>query len=110
MDPVTDFIAIGGITEVKSMLTRTLDFFKHRGITLLMTALTSGPQAPQETEMHVSSLVDTWIDISMEVKNHNRRRLIRVVKSRGMEHSQEARELRMSSHGLSLGTLRNGEE
>jgi circadian clock protein KaiC len=96
---------VGGAEEVKSMLTRILDHLKHRGVTLLMTALTNGSGRLDETEMHVSSLVDTWIALDLERTGNTRRRSIYVVKSRGMEHSHETRELVMSSRGLCLNNV-----
>jgi circadian clock protein KaiC len=104
MDPITNFVTVGDEEEVKSMLTRILDLLKRRGITLLMTALTTG-SAREETEMRVSSMVDSWINLDSEPVGHAHRRTIRVVKSRGMEHSHETRELVMSSSGLSVRDL-----
>lgn len=106
MDPITNFVAVGGVDEVKSMLTRILDHLKHLGVTLLMTALTAGSDALEGTEQHVSSLVDTWIAIDMKLVGNARRRRIYVVKSRGMEHSQETSEMLMSASGLSVVSLR----
>jgi circadian clock protein KaiC len=105
LDPITNFLTVGGAEEVKSMLTRILDHLKHRGVTLLMTALTNGSGRLDETEMHVSSLVDTWIALDLERTGNTRRRSIYVVKSRGMEHSHETRELVMSSRGLCLNNV-----
>jgi circadian clock protein KaiC len=102
MDPITDFISVGDVAEIKSMLTRILDFLKHRGITLLMTALTTASGDVDQTEMRVSSLCDTWIAINREGAGRSRSNGLHVVKSRGMEHSHEVRRLVMSSRGLSL--------
>lgn len=59
MDPITNFVSVGVQQEVKSMLTRILDRMKERGITTLFTSLTPGSGRPDETEVHVSSLMDT---------------------------------------------------
>ena len=104
IDPITNFITVGEADEVRSMVTRIMDLLKRRGATLLMTALMRN-----ETETHVSSLVDTWIGLDLESQHHTFRRAIHVVKSRGMGHSQETRELVMSSQGLSLRSL-NGDK
>jgi circadian clock protein KaiC len=110
MDPITNFVNVGGVDEVRSMLTRILDVLKRRGITLLMTALTDGGAGkPTKTETHLSSLVDTWIALDLELKRERRRRKLYVVKSRGMDHSQEIRELIMSPRGLWVSTS-SGEE
>jgi circadian clock protein KaiC len=102
MDPITDFISVGDVLEIKSMLTRILDFLKHRGITMLMTALTPGSSDQDQTEMRLSSLSDTWIAVNRAGAGASRLSGLQVVKSRGMQHSQEVRRLVMSSRGLSL--------
>ena len=41
-DPISNLITIGTADEVKSMLTRLLDYLKNRQITTLSTSLTDG--------------------------------------------------------------------
>jgi circadian clock protein KaiC len=110
MDPITDFVAGGGVDEVKSMLTRILDLLKRRGSTLFMTALTASARLLEGTELHVSSLVDTWIALNVERTTLTSRRTLYVVKSRGMMHSQDTREFLMSTHGLSLRSVSPSDE
>jgi circadian clock protein KaiC len=103
LDPITNFVNVGGVEEVRSMLTRILDTLKRKEITLLMTALTKGGRGKStKTEVHLSSLVDTWMALDLELMGKTRHRTLYVVKSRGMNHSQEKRELIMSARGLSL--------
>ena len=104
MDPITNFVTVGDEEEVKSMLTRILDLLKRRGVTLVMSALSSGRL--EETELRLTSLVDTWVVLDLERKGNFRQRAIHVVKSRGMQHSHETRELVMSSTGLCLSNLK----
>ena len=103
MDPITGLVEIGSEREVKSMLTRTLDLLKSKGITLFFTALISGSGRPDETDARVSSLMDTWIGLDYEDEDHTRRRMIHIIKSRGMDHSAEKREFMITSEGLSVG-------
>lgn len=105
IDPITDFLSAGDQPEVKAMFSRLIDYLKSRAITLLLTALTTASGRSDETEERISSLVDTWIALDLAVVGHARRRQIRVVKSRGMAHSQETCELVMSTQGLSLRGL-----
>jgi circadian clock protein KaiC len=103
MDPISNFVNVGGVEDVRSMLTRVLDVLKRRGVTLLMTALTNGGVGkPSKTEVQLSSLVDTWIEVSLQPKGAAHRRTAHVIKSRGMNHSREIREMTMSGSGLSL--------
>lgn len=106
IDPITDFLSAGNRSEIKAMIVRLIDHLKKRNITLLVTALTPGSEIPEQTEEKVSSLVDTWIALDLEIVGHSRRRQLYVVKSRGMEHSQETHELVMSSRGLTLRRLK----
>lgn len=102
LDPVTNFLAVGNILEVKSMLTRVLDDLKDQGITVMMTALTSGSAEPDETIVHVSSLVDTWIALDNTPVGSERRRALYIIKSRGMNHSQSVAGMTLSEHGINL--------
>jgi len=102
LDPITDFVAAGGVDEVKSMLTRILDLLKRLGCTIFMTALAANSRLSEGTEIHVSSLVDTWIALDVERTSTTSRRTLYIVKSRGMKHAEDTREFLMASNGLYL--------
>jgi circadian clock protein KaiC len=87
------------------MLTRILDLLKRLGCTLFMTALTPNSRMSEGTDVHVSSLVDTWISLDVERTALSSRRTLYIVKSRGMKHSEDTREFLMSPDGLSLRSL-----
>lgn len=101
-DPISNMISVGTPTEVKSMLTRMIDFLKIRGITTLFTALISNPDQIEETEVGVSSLMDTWVILRDVEFSGERNRIIHIVKSRGMAHSNQLREFLITSEGLHL--------
>lgn len=105
IDPITNFVSVGKQDEVKAMLLRVMDYLKAKGLTLFVTALTAGSGYADETELHVSSLIDTWIVIDQIAKRYTRRLELFIVKSRGMDHSRTAHELILSSNGLSLQSL-----
>jgi len=46
---------------VRALLTRVIDFLKNEGITALFTSLTKGGEAQEQTEVGISSLMDTWL-------------------------------------------------
>ncbi len=98
VDPITNLISIGTPTSVKAMLTRLVDILKGRQITALFTNLMVGDTA--ETNTEISSLMDTWIMVRDFEIEGSRRRLIYVLKSRGMEHSADVREFTISSRGV----------
>ena len=99
-DPISNLITVGSPEEVKSMLTRLIDFLKSKQITTLSTALRMMGQI--ETDIGVSSLMDTWIDLKSIETNGERNRTIDVVKTRGMYHSNQVREYKITNEGIKL--------
>ncbi len=103
IDPITNLSAVGSLEEVKATLTRVIDFFKHQGITALFTSLTEGGQANEQTDVGVSSLMDTWLLLrNVETPAGERNRLLFVLKSRGMAHSNQVREFTLTDKGIRL--------
>jgi circadian clock protein KaiC len=102
MDPITNLLAVGTTIDVRSMLTRVIDFLKTRGTTALFTSLTSSERSLEETETLISSLMDTWILVEARLMGKRRTRQIFVLKSRGMPHSDEVRAFRFSDRGIQI--------
>jgi circadian clock protein KaiC len=102
VDPITSYISLGDPLEVKSMLNRLIDFFKSRQITALFTSLTEGGSALEQTEVGISSLMDTWILLRPIESSGERNRGIWILKSRGMAHSNQIREFLITEHGIDL--------
>lgn len=99
IDPITTLISPEGIVdEAKAMLIRLLDFLKNEGITVLLTDLSTG----DSTQIGISSLCDTWIMLMMENCGHNRLRRITIVKSRGVKHALDTRNLIITDKGLDI--------
>ncbi len=103
VDPITSIVSVSGIYGVKSMLTRLVDFLKVQQVTSLFTNLTFGRDREDRTEEGVSSLMDTWLVLSDGERNGQRIRGLYVVKSRGMAHSREQRELVVRRKRMELG-------
>ncbi|MGZ8243309.1 circadian clock protein KaiC [Methylomagnum sp.] len=103
VDPITNLVDSGTPSEIRSMLTRLIDFLKNRQITALFTSLTIGRLDTENTELRVSSVMDTWIGLrALEEGNGERNRILYVLKSRGMAHSNQIREFRLSDAGIEL--------
>ncbi len=101
VDPVSNFISAGTTTELHVMLVRLIDFLKSRGITALLTALTSdGPR--EQTESGVSSIMDTWLLLRDIELGGERNRCLYILKSRGMAHSNQLREFLLTPRGVEL--------
>jgi len=102
IDPVSNLM-MGNPHEVHSMLMRLMDFLKMRQITAMFTSLTEGSRKEfEQTEVGISSLIDTWILVRDIELNGERNRGIYVLKSRGMAHSNQVREFVMSQKGIRL--------
>jgi circadian clock protein KaiC len=102
MDPMTNLISGGLQGEVKSMLTHFVDFLKARQVTSLFTSLTLPGGSLEQSEVGVSSLMDTWIVLKDIEGQGERNHGLTIVKSRGMAHSNQFRELRLTGKGLML--------
>jgi circadian clock protein KaiC len=103
IDPISNLISVGSLSEVRSMLTRMIDFLKVNGITALFTALISARNGQLEmTEEGVSSLVDNWISVRDLEGVGERNRGLSILKARGMSHSNQVREFLVTDHGIQL--------
>jgi circadian clock protein KaiC len=100
LDPITNLVSVGLINEVNSMLLRLIDFLQGEGITVLLTALMK--VMDEKMDEGVSSLVDTWISVRDVESNGERNRVLYIMKSRGMKHSNQVREFIISNRGLNL--------
>lgn len=102
IDPIGTMTSAGSQYDAHLMLVRLVDYLKSNGITALLTSLTHGGEALEATEIQVSSLVDTWILVKGTENNGERTRGVYVLKSRGMNHSNQVREFLISSRGVEL--------
>jgi circadian clock protein KaiC len=102
VDPLNSFVIGGNETEVKAMLMRLVDFLKMNRITGLFTNLTSGGSALEQTDIAISSLIDTWLLLRDIEIGGERNRGLYILKSRGMAHSNQIREFLLTDHGVEL--------
>ena len=102
MDPITNLVANGTTLEARQLLTRLIDYLKASGITALFTSLTGAGDAVERSEVGVSSLIDTWLLLEVVRSGGERNRALTVVKSRGMAHSNQTAEYRLTRRGIEL--------
>jgi circadian clock protein KaiC len=102
VDPISNLIAVGTSAEVKAMLARLIDFMKVRKMTALFTSLTIDKGHPEGTDIGISSFMDTWLVLRNIEVNGERNRMLSVLKSRGMPHSNQVREFVLTNRGLEL--------
>lgn len=102
VDPISNLVAAASELEVKSMLSRLIDFLKMNGITAFCTDLTSVGGSLERTDVGISSLMDTWLLLQVIEGSGERNRGLYILKSRGMEHSNQVREFRLTDNGAIL--------
>ncbi|MEO6194989.1 MAG: circadian clock protein KaiC [Thermoanaerobaculia bacterium] len=110
VDPLSNLSSIGSPNEVMAALLRLVDFLKARQVTALFTSLVSNDAAENDTQLGVSSLMDTWLSLRNLESNGERNRGLYVLKSRGMHHSNQIREFLLTDHGVQLVNVYLGAE
>lgn len=110
VDPITNLTNVGSGPEIRSMLTRLMDFLKSNQITSLYTALTYAETGSEMTDIGISSIMDTWLRLRDFETNGERNRGLYVSKSRGMPHSNQVREFLLTDRGIELHDVYSGPE
>ena len=102
LDPVSSLLRVAQPTDVQATLTRLVDYLKLQGITALLTSLTHGRTEHEQTDVAISSIVDTWLLLIALELSGERNRGLYVLKSRGMDHSNQIREFLLTDRGVEL--------
>ncbi|MCU1339180.1 MAG: KaiC 1 [Bryobacterales bacterium] len=101
IDPISGLLPGGSEYDVTALVLRIVDFLKQTGATGFFSSLSAADDL-QATSLNISSLVDTWILLRNIESNGERNRVLYVLKSRGMAHSNQIREFLMTSDGVRL--------
>ena len=107
IDPVSAFSKAGNESTAHDVAERLIDWSKSDGITLVCTSLlneTPG-QVDGTTPLQISTLADTWIHLNYLVQAGERNRGMSIIKSRGMSHSNQVRELILSDTGITMADI-----
>jgi circadian clock protein KaiC len=76
---------------------------KARGITVLCTSLLEPVAGDIElSASHISTVADTWIHVSYVAREGERNRALTIIKSRGVSHSNQVRELVLTAAGITV--------
>lgn len=102
LDPIDAFIIGKNQTEVKIMLLRLVDFLKMKNITAFFASLSTTGDSKELTDMAISSLIDTWLLLRDIEIGGERNRGLYILKSRGMDHSNQIREFLLTDNGIEL--------
>jgi circadian clock protein KaiC len=110
VDPISNFVSAGTASEASSMMMRLVDYLKSREITALFTNLNQSGGAVEQTEVDISSLIDTWLLLRDIELDGERNRGLYILKSRGMAHSNQIREFLLTDRGVQLTEVYLGPE
>jgi circadian clock protein KaiC len=110
MDPLNSFVIGDNEIEVKSMLMRLVDYLKTRQITGLFTNLAQSGSPVEQTDVAISSVIDTWLLLRDIDSGGEKNRCLSILKSRGMAHSNQIREFLLTDHGVELRDVYVGPE
>jgi circadian clock protein KaiC len=105
LDPITDFAVVGSPAEIKSAVTRIIDFLKSQHITALFTDATPETEMAANSVVGISSLIDAWISLRNMENNGERRRGLFLLKSRGMSHSNQIRSFLLTDDGIKISDM-----
>jgi circadian clock protein KaiC len=103
IDPLSALARVGGGLAARAVAERLVYLCRNAGITVLFTSLLEGidPQL-ETTTLHVSTIADSWIQITYSLHEGERNRALSIIKSRGSKHSNQLRELIFSHTGITL--------
>ncbi len=103
IDPLSALARVGGGLAARTVAERLIYLCRNAGITLLLTSLLEGSDPHVETTaLHVSTLSDSWMQISYWLLDGERNRALSIIKSRGSKHSNQQRELLFTDKGITL--------
>ncbi len=102
IDPISNMTNVGTQTDVKFTLTKLIDYLKLKNITAMCTSLVEHENIEGINAEGISSLIDTWINLRFFENDNERNRGVSVIKSRGMEHSNQIREYLLTDHGVKI--------
>ena len=104
VDPVSRWSQSDNDSNVHSVAERLTDWAKANNITLVCTSLIDEltSQSSRESSHLISTLADTWIQLSYLLQAGERNRGFSIVKSRGTAHSNQMRELILSDDGVTM--------
>lgn len=99
VDPLSALLNSGSQSQTQVMLLRLIDHLKELGVTTLFTSLQASENS---TDLNISSIMDTWIVLDNKRSDSDLVRRLHIVKSRGMAHSAQVREMLITASGIHL--------
>ena len=84
------------------MMVRLIDFLKAKQITAVLVNLHGGGAKFEETDIGISSIIDTWLYLRDIESGGERNRGLYILKARGTAHSNQIREFLITRKGIEL--------
>ncbi|SMG45015.1 ATPase domain-containing protein [Agreia pratensis] len=102
IDPVSALTG-SGHPFADEALSYLLTSLSQRGVTVLLTSLLHGAATVDEaTKSNISTIADNWIHLTYIANGGERNRALTIVKSRATAHTNQVRELVITSEGIEL--------
>lgn len=105
VDPLSALRASGSGGQSILMVLRLIDFLKCAGATALYLTVQGDED---QTELNISSLMDTWITLRNARKEAGPERSLYIVKSRGMAHSPNLHQFGIGATGVTVDDQKGG--
>ena len=105
VDPISNLLAAGTLSEVNSMMLRLIDFLKMRTITTKFTDQIRAHLTGVVTEEEIPSLFDTWLLLRDREAGDEHYTTLQIIKSRGIAHSKRVCEFLLTDNGIRLNPL-----
>jgi len=103
VDPISALSKTGTTRISQSVVERLIDWTKSVGITVICTSqLNPVLSLKEKSALQISTIADTWIHVTYVAKSGERNRALSIIKSRGVGHSNQVRELILSNSGITL--------
>src|SRR5690606_11907119 len=101
VDPTSNQVSAGSAEDASSLMSRRIDFLNSRGTTAVLTKV-STPHGLEATDLNVSAIGATWLLLRDVESSGDRRRILFVLNSRGMAHSNRLHEFLITDRGVDL--------
>ncbi|MHB8629629.1 MAG: circadian clock protein KaiC [Aggregatilineales bacterium] len=103
IDPLSNMLRGGALQATLLVIERLIILTKAAGITVVLTSISPKTSSTLEaTSTQIATLIDTWIQVSHVTQSAERKRLLTILKARGIHHSNRVRELTVSDQGITL--------
>ena len=106
IDPLSALTQRGYVEDTEGAALQILDLAKTAGISVVSTSLL-GNSLPltDQTPLNIATVADIWMHLSYVNQGGERNRAITIIKARGTGHSNQVRELVLSTAGVTLADV-----